>query len=265
MATCRRSTPCSPTSRRRRRTCVVVGGDVVAGPLPGETLDGSSPLGDRVRWVMGNADRWSIEAYDRGGRPADAEDPIERLDAWVAQRLTRRSATGWPRSSRVRVGVDGLAVRSATAHLAATRRSSPRVSPDERLAPMLAGVAEDAWSAATPTTSSTAALPGKRLLNAGSVGMPYEDEAAAYWLLVGPARRAAAHRLRHRGGGERCAPPASDIDELMLRESLLEPVGAAFVARHFVTFVTNSYPLEADSSPRRRRPPERARSRGPRR
>ena len=24
-----------------------------------------------------------------------------------------------------------------------------------------------------------------------------------------------------------------DLDELMLRESLLEPVGAAFVARHF--------------------------------
>ena len=36
---------------------VVVGGDVAAGPLPGETLDRLLQLGDRARWVMGNADR----------------------------------------------------------------------------------------------------------------------------------------------------------------------------------------------------------------
>ena len=36
---------------------------------------------------------------------------------------------------------------------------------------------------------------------------------------------AAAARMRAAG--------FDDLDELMLRESLLEPVGAAFVARHF--------------------------------
>jgi hypothetical protein len=68
---------------------VVIGGDVVAGPLPSETLDRLVQLGERARWVMGNADRMVIEAYDRGGRPADPEDPIDRLDAWVARQLTR--------------------------------------------------------------------------------------------------------------------------------------------------------------------------------
>ena len=75
---------------------------------------------------------------------------------------------------------------------------------------------------------------GKRVLNAGSVGMPYEDEPAAYWLWLGPdaeLRRtdydvaAAVERMRAAG--------LPDLDELMLRESLIEPVGAAFVARHF--------------------------------
>ena len=76
---------------------------------------------------------------------------------------------------------------------------------------------------------------GKRLLNAGSVGMPYEDEPAAYWLPLEdgePSLRrtaydipAAAERLRASG--------FPDIDEIMLRESPLEPVGSAFVARHF--------------------------------
>ena len=70
-----------------------------------------------------------------------------------------------------------------------------------------------------------------RSLNAGSVGRPYEDEPAAYWLWLGPEpelRRtdydlaAAIERLRASG--------LPEIDELMLRESLLEPVGAAAAA-----------------------------------
>jgi predicted phosphodiesterase len=79
------------------------------------------------------------------------------------------------------------------------------------------------------------AVLGRRLLNAGSVGMPYEDEPAAYRLLIEdgePALQrtaydigAAAERLRASG--------LPDVEELMLRESLLEPVGSAFIARHF--------------------------------
>ena len=81
---------------------------------------------------------------------------------------------------------------------------------------------------------------GKRLLNSGSVGMPSEDEAAAYWLLLEDGepelRRtdydiaAAAERLRGAG--------FDGIDELMVRESLLEPVGSAFIARHFEGIAT---------------------------
>ena len=41
---------------------------------------------------------------------------------------------------------------------------------------------------------------------------------------------AAAARMRAAG--------FDDLDELMLRESLLEPVGAAFVARHFAERAT---------------------------
>ena len=66
---------------------IVVGGDVAAGPLPAETLDLLAPLD--ARSVMGNADRLMVDAFDRGADPATLEDPIERLDAWCAQRLTR--------------------------------------------------------------------------------------------------------------------------------------------------------------------------------
>ena len=64
-----------------------------------------------------------------------------------------------------------------------------------------------------------------RVLNAGSVGMPYEGAAAAFWLLLGPQvelRRtdydvsAAVETMR--------APGMPDVDRILLQESLIEPV-----------------------------------------
>jgi hypothetical protein len=109
------------------------------------------------------------------------------------------------------------------------------LSPEARLAPMLDGVAEAVVVCGHTHHQFDRAVLGRRLVNAGSVGMPYEDEAAAYWLLLDDGEPslqrtdydigAAVERLRATG--------FPDIDELMLRESLLEPVGSAFVAQHF--------------------------------
>lgn len=100
---------------------------------------------------------------------------------------------------------------------------------------MLAGVEEELVVCGHTHHQFARAVLGRRLLNAGSVGMPYEDEPAAYWLLIEdgePALQrtaydigAAAERLRASG--------FPDVEDLMLRESLLEPVGSAFIARHF--------------------------------
>jgi putative phosphoesterase len=208
---------------------IVLGGDVAAGPLPGETLDRLAAL--PARCVMGNADRALVEAYDRGADPDAEEDPIARLDAWCARRLTREH--------RDRLAAYEPVVRAGGALFC---HGSPRsdteiitaITPEERLAPMFEGVAEAVIVCGHTHHQFDRDVLGKRLINAGSVGMPYEDEAAAYWLLLGPdaeLRRTdydiagAAARMRAAG--------FDDLDELMLRESLLEPVGAAFVARHF--------------------------------
>jgi putative phosphoesterase len=208
---------------------VVIGGDVVAGPLPSETLERLVTLGDRVRWVMGNADRMVIEAFDRGGRPADLDDPIDRLDAWVARQLTREQR-------------DRLAAFEPLVHVDGTLfcHGSPRsdeeiitmVSADERLVPMLEGVSEDVVVCGHTHHQFDRRVGGTRVINAGSVGRPYEDEPAAYWLWLGAdveLRRtdydidAAVQRLRASG--------LPEVDELVLRESLLEPIGAAAAAR----------------------------------
>jgi putative phosphoesterase len=208
---------------------VVIGGDVVAGPLPSETLERLVTLGDRVRWVMGNADRMVIEAFDRGGRPADPDDPIDRLDAWVARQLTREQR-------------DRLAAFEPLVHVDGTLfcHGSPRsdeeiitmVSADERLVPMLEGVSEDVVVCGHTHHQFDRRVGGTRVINAGSVGRPYEDEPAAYWLWLGAdleLRRtdydidAAVERLRASG--------LPEVDELVLRESLIEPIGTAAAAR----------------------------------
>jgi putative phosphoesterase len=208
---------------------VVIGGDVVAGPLPSETLDRLVQLGERARWVMGNADRMVIEAYDRGGRPADPEDPIDRLDAWVARQLTR--------DQRDRLASFEPMVRAGGALFC---HGSPRsdeeiitaLSPAARLAPMLDGVAEDVVVCGHTHHQFDRRAGGTRVVNAGSVGRPYEDEPAAYWLWLGPEpelRRtdydiaAAVERLRASG--------LPEVDEFVLRESLVDLIGAEAAAR----------------------------------
>ena len=64
--------------------------------------------------------------------------------------------------------------------------------------------------------------------------MPYEGRAGAFWLLVAdgePELRHTAYDVEAAGVVLR-ASGFPDVDDL-IRESLVEPVEAAFVARHF--------------------------------
>ncbi len=72
---------------RERVDLVVVGGDVALGPMPGETLERLLALGERARFLRGNADRDLVEWFD--GRSAGGEDVWERRGACAAQALTR--------------------------------------------------------------------------------------------------------------------------------------------------------------------------------
>ena len=74
----------------------------------------------------------------------------------------------------------------------------------------------------------------QRVVNAGSVGMPYEGRAGAYWLLVADGEPRPRH-TDYDVEAARATLRASgfpDVDDL-IRESLVEPIEAAFVARHF--------------------------------
>ena len=70
---------------------IVVGGDVIAGPMPAEVMDRLVTLGERICFVRGNADREVVAAYDDRPHadPMDVADPAERVAAYAASKIGR--------------------------------------------------------------------------------------------------------------------------------------------------------------------------------
>ena len=147
---------------------VVVGGDSALGPFPRETLETLLALDERARFVRGNTDR--------------------DLDEFAAAELTpeqRDFLAGLPLT--VSLEVDDLGpVLFCHASPRDDEEIVTRLSPDERLTPMLAGVEEPVVVTGHTHVQYDRHAAGKRLVNAGSVGMPYEDEPGAYWAMLGP-------------------------------------------------------------------------------
>src|SRR5215218_10572189 len=70
---------------------IVIGGDVVPGPLPVETLERLRALGDRAVFVRGNGDRWVVDAFDAPPSMSDeGEHPGRPWAAWTAEAIDRR-------------------------------------------------------------------------------------------------------------------------------------------------------------------------------
>ena len=152
---------------------IVVGGDVVAGgEQPRETLERLRSLGDRVRWLRGNADRELMP-----GEPGLA--PPGTLDATRAE-LTQEQVDflyGLPPS--VRIG-DVLYVH-------ASPRNDEDIfterTPEDRIAFLFSDVDAEIVVCGHTHMQFERIVAGKRVLNSGSVGMPYEDEPGAFWTL----------------------------------------------------------------------------------
>jgi len=215
---------------------IVFGGDVAAGPMPAETIERMRALGGRC--VMGNADRMMVEDFDAASDPADTDNVMLRAMRWAAARLDRPQRdylAGF--EPTVTVEIDGL---GPTLFCHGSPRSDTekltRITGEDRLEPILEGVTEPVVVCGHTHQQFDRAVLGRRILNAGSVGMPYEGDAAAFWLLLGPdaeLRRttydvpAAAEVMRATG--------MPDVDEVILRESLLEPADPDWVTNFFET------------------------------
>ena len=152
---------------------IVVGGDVCAGgEQPSGTLARLRGLGDRVRWVRGNADR---ELFP--GEEGLVPEPLVE-------------------ETRGRLSEDEIAFLH---ELPATQRiedvlychASPRNDVDiftertreQNIAPLFEDLGVATVVCGHTHMQYERTVGGIHVVNAGSVGMPYEEEPGAYWLL----------------------------------------------------------------------------------
>ena len=217
---------------------IVVGGDVVAGPMPAEILDRLAALSESICFVRGNADREVVTAYD-AGRYADATDAAdfaERTAAFAASKIDRGHRDLLASfAERLVVEIEGV---GQVLFCHASPRSDEEIvtaaTTEERLREILAGVDQELVVCGHTHAQFDRRVGTKRVINAGSVGMPYQGKpVGAFWLLLGAdgvcLRRSdydldrAVERIRATG-----YPEAEEMAQI-----LLEPPDPEWVATFF--------------------------------
>ncbi len=207
---------------------VVVGGDAVPGPFARATLERLEALTVPVRWIRGNGEREVGEAL---GGPEPAEDDM----AGISSALTA-AELGEERSRALgelplTLELDGVVYCHAT-----PRRDDElltRLSPPERWADALGGVAAALVVAGHTHQQDDRRVGDVRFVNAGSVGLPYEGDGEARWLWVAggvPELRRTAYDAE--GAGRRMLA-AGWPDERSIGAALIEPVEPIVITRIF--------------------------------
>ena len=158
---------------------IVCGGDLVVGPYPAECLDALEAQGERVRFITGNCDREAVETPAAGELGAVARWSNERLGPDRVARAAR-----WPLTVELDVPGAGHVLcchATPTSDLAILTR----ITPDEDVARELGDVDADVVLCGHTHVQYDRRVGQVRLVNAGSVGMPYEGSPGARWALLG--------------------------------------------------------------------------------
>jgi putative phosphoesterase len=152
---------------------IVVGGDVVAGGAqPSETLERLRALGERVVWIRGNADR-ELKPGEAGLAPAEVLD--ETRDRLTTEQID--FLYGLPPSAQID---DVLYVHASPRNDEDIFTES---TPAERVAFLFEDVAAEVVVCGHTHMQFERVIAGKRVINSGSIGMPYEEEPGAFWTL----------------------------------------------------------------------------------
>lgn len=164
---------------------IVVGGDVVPGPMPGAVLDALGRLPAPASFLYGNGERDVLATRD--GHVVDrVPDRIRPVLRWVAESLTPAHAElmeRWPATVRLDIaGLGDVLFSHATPHsdvAIITRRT-----PESRMRTILEGASADVVVCGHTHMPFDRQVGDVRVVNVGSVGMPFGDP-GAYWALIG--------------------------------------------------------------------------------
>jgi predicted phosphodiesterase len=165
---------------------VVVGGDVLPGPMPRETLACLMALEIPVRFIHGNGER-IVATCLAGGDISEVPQAQREVIEWTAQQLAadqRHAISQWPFSCEL-----DIAELGHTLFCHATPRSDSevftRVTDEEQLAVVFGDVNASVVVCGHTHVQFDRMVGQRRVVNAGSVGMPFQSPPGAYWLLLG--------------------------------------------------------------------------------
>jgi diadenosine tetraphosphatase ApaH/serine/threonine PP2A family protein phosphatase len=165
---------------------IVVGGDVLPGPMPVESLDRLLNLKSPMKFICGNGEAAVLDQL--GGTESSAPpEQVREIIRWTAQQLSaehQRVISNWPATLRIEIGGLGEVL-----FCHATPRSDTeiftRLTPEERLLSVFEGMNVPLVVCGHTHMQFDRMVGTIRVVNAGSVGMPF-GLPGADWLLLGP-------------------------------------------------------------------------------
>ena len=211
---------------------VVVGGDVLPGPMPDESLTRLFALDIPVQFIHGNGDR-IVLAQLTGEDISEVPEQHRVVIRWTAEQVRpehQRLMAGWPATCRLDIrGLGEVLFCHAT-----PRNDSEcftRSTPEDRLAPVFAGVNASVVVCGHTHMQFDRMVGSVRVVNAGSVGMPFAPPPGAYWLLLGPGveLRHTAYDFTNAAASMR-ATTYPQAEELAVRYVLRPPAEADSLA-----------------------------------
>jgi len=165
---------------------VVVGGDVVPGPMALEIIECLLDLDIPVQFIRGNGEVDVLTAM-AGMEVSRVPEQVREVVRWSALQLRpehEQLLANWP--PRCRLQIRGL---GEVLFCHATPRSDTevftRLTPEDRLLPVFEGFNVPVVVCGHTHMQFDRTIGKARVVNAGSVGMPF-GEPGAYWLLLGP-------------------------------------------------------------------------------
>lgn len=165
---------------------IVVGGDVVPGPMPLETITCLLNLEVPVQFLRGNGEAavlMQMAGADVNTIPEQAREAVR----WVAQQLRpehERLLASWPRAIQVQIPELGDVLFCHATPQSDTEVFT-RLTPDQHLLPCLEGIDAPLVICGHTHMQFDRMVGDVRVVNAGSVGMPFGNPGAD-WLLLGP-------------------------------------------------------------------------------
>ena len=207
--------------RAARVDRIVVGGDIVVGPMTRDTLARMRAIDLPVDFVYGNCETAVLNRL--AGKESKVPPRYQPIIDWTAEqhRDDRDVIARWPLTQRIDVPGVGTVL-----FCHATPRNEDegflKTTAEEKIRPLFDNLGADVVVCGHTHMQFDRMVGATQVVNAGSVGMPF-GEPGAYWLLLGPGveLRRTAYDLED--AARRIRETSYPVAEEFAAKNVLEP------------------------------------------